>query len=83
MGKKLTQAGKNQNAALYPNLESLGKNYAMEDNITRGAAEGYGKKVAKAAGVTVERVEEENQAFGGSDAVVTTAPSVRVTPAML
>jgi len=50
----------------------------MEDNITAVQLKVM-EKVAKAAGVTVERVEEENQALGGSDAVVTTAPSFRVT----
>ncbi len=76
--EKLTQAEKTKYAALYPNLESLGKIYAMEDNITAVQLKVM-EKVAKAAGVTVERVEEENQALGGSDAVVTTAPSFRVT----
>ena len=75
---KLTQTERSKYTALYPNLQSFGVIYAMQDNITAVQLKVM-EKVAKAAGITLERVEEENVALGGADAVVTSAPSFRLT----
>lgn len=76
--KKLSQAEQSKYSALYPNFQTYGTIYAMQDNITSVQLKVM-EKVAKAAGVTLERVEEENIALGGADAVVTSAVSFRMT----